>query len=112
MAHWPESRGPGHGGRVDVGLNQSQGGICIDTGSASAANTVIPANAAIPETIQNVLSRTPAYSDPASTILRYSQNQMLLSGDGNQIHVGQWNGTFSWTILLDMISPAFNPAHD
>ena len=39
-------------------LNQSQGGIYIDTGLGSAANTVIPANAGIQGTVQNVLSLT------------------------------------------------------
>jgi len=39
-------------------LNQSQGGIYIDTGLANTANTVIPANAGIRETVQNVRSWT------------------------------------------------------
>ena len=43
-------------------LNQSQSGIYIDTGLDSAANTVIPANAGIQGTWQNVLSWTPAYA--------------------------------------------------
>ncbi len=43
-------------------LNQSQSGIYIDTGLASAANTVISANAGIQKTVQNVLSWTPAYA--------------------------------------------------
>ncbi len=43
-------------------LNQSQGGIYIDTGLAIAANAVIPANAGIQGTVQNVLSWTPAYA--------------------------------------------------
>ena len=41
-------------------LNQSQSGIYIDTGLGSAANTVIPANAGIQGTVQNVLFWTPA----------------------------------------------------
>ena len=36
-------------------LNQSQSGIYIDTGMGSAVNTVIPANAGIQGTVQNVL---------------------------------------------------------
>ena len=47
---------------VDGFLNQSQGGIYIDTGLGSAANTVIPANAGIQGTVENVLSCTPAYA--------------------------------------------------
>ena len=43
-------------------LNQSQGGIYNDTGLASAANTVIPANDGIQVAVQNVLSWTPAYA--------------------------------------------------
>ena len=43
-------------------LKQSQSGIYIDTGLDSAANTVIPANAGIQGTWQNVLSWTPAYA--------------------------------------------------
>ncbi len=46
----------------EVLLNQSQGGIYIDTELASAANTVIPANAGTQGTLQNVLSWTPAYA--------------------------------------------------
>ena len=45
-----------------MALDQSQGGIYINTGLGSAANTVIPANAGIQETVQNVLSWTPAYA--------------------------------------------------
>ena len=41
-------------------LNQSQSGIYIDTGSGSAANTVIPANAGTQGTVELVLSWTPA----------------------------------------------------
>ena len=41
-------------------LNQSQSGIYIDTGLGSTANTVIPANAGIQGTLQNLLSWTPA----------------------------------------------------
>ncbi len=47
---------------IERHLNQSQGGICIETGLASAANTVIPANAGIQGTAQNVLSWIPAYA--------------------------------------------------
>ena len=43
-------------------LNQSQSGICIDTGLGSAASTGIPANAGTQGTVQNVLSWTPAYA--------------------------------------------------
>ena len=45
-------------------LNQSKSGIYIDAdaGLRSAANTVIPANAGIQGTVQNVLSWTPAYA--------------------------------------------------
>ena len=43
-------------------LNQSQGGINIDTGLASAANIVIPANAGIQGTVQKTLAWTPAYA--------------------------------------------------
>ena len=43
-------------------LNQTHSGIYIDTGLGSAANTVIPANAGIQATVQNVLSWTPAYA--------------------------------------------------
>ncbi len=42
--------------------SQSQSGIYIYTGWGSAANTVIPANAGIQETVQTVLSWTPAYA--------------------------------------------------
>ena len=45
---------------ASIELNQSQSGIYIDTGLGSAANTVIPANAGIQGTLQNVLSWTPA----------------------------------------------------
>jgi len=45
-----------------MALDQSQGGIYINTGLGSAANTVIPANAGIQGTVQNVLSWTPAYA--------------------------------------------------
>ena len=48
-----------HTGEV---LNQSQSGICIDTGLGSAANNVIPVNAGIQRTVLNVLSWTPAYA--------------------------------------------------
>ncbi len=41
-------------------LNQRQSEIYIDTRLGSAANTVIPANAGIQGTLQNVLSWTPA----------------------------------------------------
>ena len=43
-------------------LNQSQNVIYIDTGLGSAATTVIPANAGIQGTVQNVLFWTPAYA--------------------------------------------------
>ena len=45
---------------ISNGLNQSQGGVYIHAGLASAANTVIPADAGMTETMQNVLSWTPA----------------------------------------------------
>ena len=45
------------GGQRGVLLNQSQSGIYIDTGLGSAANTVIPANAGIQGTVENVLSK-------------------------------------------------------
>ena len=41
-------------------LNQSQSGIYMYTGLGSAAKTVIPANAGIQGTVQNMLSWTPA----------------------------------------------------
>ncbi len=47
---------------VDAQLNQSQSGIYNNTEWGSAANTVIPANAGIQGTAQNVLSWTPAYA--------------------------------------------------
>ena len=37
-------------------LNQSQSGICIDTGLGSTANTVIPENAGIQGTAENAFS--------------------------------------------------------
>ncbi len=43
-------------------LAHTQGGIYIDARLASTANTVIPANAGIQETVPNVLSWTPAYA--------------------------------------------------
>ena len=43
-------------------LAHTQGGIYIDARLASTANTVILANAAIQETVTNVLSWTPAYA--------------------------------------------------
>ena len=58
------ARGP----RDDTGesrktlLNQSQSGSYIDTGLGSVASTVIPANAEIQRTVQNVLSVTPAHA--------------------------------------------------
>ena len=47
---------------VPTGLSQIQVGIYIDTGLANAANIVIPANAGIQGTVQNVLSWAPAYA--------------------------------------------------
>ena len=41
-------------------LNQSHSEVYIETGLGSAANTVIPANAGIQGTVQNVLFWTPA----------------------------------------------------
>ena len=49
-------------GDANSRLNKSQSGIYIDTGLGSAANTVIPANAGIQGTVENVLSWTPAYA--------------------------------------------------
>jgi len=47
---------------MEPDLNQSQIRIYIDTGLGSAANTVMPANAGIQKTVQDVLSWTPAYA--------------------------------------------------
>ena len=47
---------------ASASLNQTQGGIYIGARLASTANTVIPANAGIQETVPNVLSWTPAYA--------------------------------------------------
>jgi hypothetical protein len=47
---------------VPTELSQIQVGIYIDTGLANAANIVIPANAGIQGTVQNVLSWKPAYA--------------------------------------------------
>ena len=45
-----------------LSLIQGQSAIYIDTGLASAAKTVIPANAGIQETVKDVLTWPPAYA--------------------------------------------------
>ena len=67
-----------HPKAVVVVLNQSKSGIYIDTGLGSATNTVIPENAGIQETVQNVLSWTLAYAGVTKVwLFQFAQSNTL-----------------------------------
>ena len=62
-------------------LNQSQSGIYIDAGLGNAASTVIPANAGIQGTVQNVLSWTPAYAGVAKDFVAQTNTLPIVEAD-------------------------------